>query len=505
MRTINLVLLFILIFFNVSGQNNFLTDSLDTYVVREMNRWKVPGAAIAIVKDGKVMVMKGYGVRETGKPGKVNEQTLFQIASNTKLFTATCVTLLNKQKRLSLDDKIISWIKDFRLYDSLATRDVTIRDMLTHRIGYLTFQSDFLNWNCNLTRQELIHNMRNVKPYYGFRSKWGYCNMGYVTAGEIIRLATDTSWEDFVRAHLFMPLHMNHTSVSFTELINDTNAAYGHTELNDTTVQIPYANIDNIGPCASVNSCILDMANWLLMELDSGRFEGRTIVPMEAVKETWRSQMLMSDQSDPLYPMKHFSTYGLGLELGDFAGKKVMSHSGGSNGFLSQVMFVPELQFGMVVLTNSEAHILFDALCYQVLESFLDLPYRNLSEIYFGNYQDNIFARDSEIKSWKERTALKPETSLPLDRYAGKYNNIVYGDIEIKKENNRLTIYFPHHPKNSGTLEAYGANDFICTYSDITWGIQMVSFTSENEKVKTVSIRINDNIDLLPYEFTKVN
>jgi CubicO group peptidase (beta-lactamase class C family) len=504
MKTKLLLLFLFSTFSNVFGQGNFVTDSLDVYITREMSRWKIPGVAIAVIKDGKAVVMKGYGLREEGKPGKVDENTLFQIASNTKLFTATCASLLNSQKRLSFDDKVTKWLKDFRLYDSLATREVTLRDMLCHRIGFLTFQSDMLNWNCNLSRSELIRNMRNVKPYYSFRSKWGYCNMGFVTAGEIIHEASDTSWEDFVRVHLFSPLQMNHTTTSFSLFANDTNSAAAYTVLNDSLVKIPYANVENIGPCASINSCVKDLTNWLLMQLDTGRFGGTTVIPSSAVRDTWRSQMLMNDQNNPLFPMKHFATYGMGLELNDFAGRKVMSHSGGANGFVTQLMFVPEEQLGIIVLTNTDANNLYDALCYQILESYLNLPYRNLSEIYYEDYKENMFAQDSEIKSWKERTAMKPEAALPLDRYSGKYTNEVYGGIEIKKENNKLNIYFSHHPGNIGHLEAYGGNDFVCTYSDITCGIKMISFTAENEKVKSVTLRVNDFIDLMPYEFTKI-
>ena len=482
-----------------------MQDSLDIYVKREMERWKIPGVAIAVVKDGKVLVAKGYGVRENGKPGKVDQHTLFQIASNTKLFTATCLSMLNVQKRLSLDDKITKWIKDFRLYDTLATREVTIRDMLCHRIGYLTFQSDLLNWNCNLTRTALIQNMRNVKPYYSFRSKWGYCNMAFVTAGEVIRYATDTTWEDYVKGHIFIPLHMQRTNTFYQSLISDSDVAVAHTVINDSILKLPYANVDNIGPCASINSSAEDLSHWLLMQLDSGKFEGNEVIPAAAIRETWKSQMVVSDINNPDFPMKHFTTYGLGLELSDYAGRKVMSHSGGADGFVTEVMFVPQERLGIVVLTNTDANYFFELMAYQILESYLQQPYRNLSEMNYKDYKEGIFAQESEIKEWMERLALKPEPSLPLDRYSGKYTNSVYGDIEIKKENNKLNIYFSHHPQNIGRLEAYGGNDFVCTYSSRTYGVKMISFTAENEKVKTVTIRVNDNIDLMPYEFTKVN
>ena len=487
------------------AQNAFVTDSLDAYVNREMIRWKIPGVAVAIVKDGKPVVMKGYGVRELGKPGAVDENTLFQIASNTKLFTATCLSLLNFQKRLSLDDKVTNRLKYFRLYDSLATREVTIRDLLCHRIGFQTFQSDFLNWNCNLTREELIRNMRNVKPVYGFRYRYGYCNMGFVTAGQILQSVTDSSWEDFVRVHIFDPLNMSRTSTSYATLTTDTNVASSHTVINDTILVIPHANAENIGPCASINTSIKDLASWLIMQLDTGKFEGRQIIPTGAIRETWKSQMIMNDKNNPLFPMMHFSTYGLGLDLNDFAGRKVMSHSGGADGMVTQTMFVPEERLGIIVLTNTDANSFYYALCYQLLESYLNLPYRNLSAMIYEDDHESVIAQEAEIRSWRERLAMKPESSLPADRYAGKYHNEVYGDIEIKKEDNKLNIYFSHHPNCIGHLDAYGGNDFVCAYSDVTWGVKMISFTVENEKVKSVTISVNDFIDYLPYQFDKIN
>jgi CubicO group peptidase (beta-lactamase class C family) len=500
------LLLFLFLTVNIAlAQNTFVQDSLDTYVQREMERWKIPGVAIAVVKDGKVVVAKGYGVRELGKTGKVDENTLFQIASNTKLFTATSLALLQVRRKLTLDDRITKWIKDFRLYDTLATREVTIRDMLCHRIGYLTFQSDLLNWNSNLSRAALIQNMRNVKPYYSFRSKWGYCNMGFVTTGEIVRYATDTTWEDFVKVNIFDPLQMTRTNTSYQMLTSDSNVSIAYTVINDSILKLPYANIENIGPCGSINSSVNDLSHWLLMLLDSGRYEGKEVIPYLALRELWKSQMIVGDPVNPVFPTKHFATYGLGLELNDYAGRKVMSHGGGTDGFVTQVMFVPEERLGIVVLTNTDANGFYESACYQILESYFQLPYRNLSEIFYQEYKERTFAQESEIKEWQERVAKKPDPTLPLDRYAGKFTNSVYGDIEIKKENNKLNIYFSHHPQNIGHLEPYGGNDFVCTYSSRSYGVKMISYAVENEKVKSVTIRVNDFIDFMPYVFTKVN
>jgi CubicO group peptidase (beta-lactamase class C family) len=347
--------------------------------------------------------------------------------------------------------------------------------------------------------------MRNVKPEYGFRSRYGYCNMGFVTVGEIIKIVTDTTWESFVKVHLLDPLHMNHTSASWSFLTHDANAATAHTVINDTIIKIPYSNVENIGPCASFNSCVKDLSNWLLMQLDSGRFEGNRIVPFAVLRETWRSQMIVNEPGDPLFPTKHFSTYGLGWFLGDYSGRKVISHSGGANGFVTKTMFIPEEQLGIVVLTNTDANSFYEALGDQIFESYLNSPYRNLSEKFYDEYKDLVTGQEAEIKSWKERTDQQPAPALPLYAYAGKYRNEVYGEIEIRNERGKLNIYFSHHPQLVGHLESFGGNEFVCTYSDLTCGVKKIPFTVANDKVKSVTIRVNDFIDYLPYEFQKVN
>src|ERR1035437_7499527 len=296
------------------SQPAFVKDSLDKYVEREMKRWNVPGSAVAIVKDGKVVVMKGYGVREIKSPSptpspsgrggntkvpsggedlgeaSVNETTIFQIASNTKAFTATSLALLDFQKRLSLDDKVTKWMPYFKLYDSLATKEVTIKDLLCHRIGFQTFQSDILNWNCNLSRKDLIHNMRNVKPMYSFRSRYGYTNMGFVTAGDIIPVVTDTSWDDFLKYRIFVPLKMNRTTTHNADIVKDNNAAKPYTLFDNKLTVLNYDNVDNIGPCASINSCVNDISHWIIAQLDSGYYDGNLILPYIAMMKTRRSE-----------------------------------------------------------------------------------------------------------------------------------------------------------------------------------------------------------------------
>jgi CubicO group peptidase (beta-lactamase class C family) len=260
MKKIHIALAVICMCTSVLAQPAFINDSLDTYIQREMKRWNIPGLSVAIVKDGKVLLTKGYGVREHGKPAKVNEYTLFQIASNSKAFTGTAIAMLDAEKRVKLDEKVTTYLPWFRLYDAGSTAQCTVRDLLCHRIGLQTFQGDFLNWGSTLSRKQIIERMALTRPVYPFRYTYGYCNAGYITAGEIIPQVTDTTWDDFVYHRFFKPLKMVHTNTSYTAMLNDTNACTPHTLVKGNITTMPLANIDNMAASAAVNSCVADMS-----------------------------------------------------------------------------------------------------------------------------------------------------------------------------------------------------------------------------------------------------
>ncbi|HWY12631.1 MAG TPA: serine hydrolase domain-containing protein, partial [Bacteroidia bacterium] len=234
------------------AQSNFIKDSLDIYINREMKRWNLPGLAIAIVKDGKVIVMKGYGVADVKKKTPVTENTVFQIASCSKAFTGTSLALLEYYGKLNLDDKVKKYLPYFKMSEDWRTEQITIRDVLSHRIGFGTFQSDFLNWNCNKSRKDLIANMLNVVPKYGLREHYGYCNLGFLTAGEIIPVVCDTTWDDYVKYHYFIPLEMKGTSSLYKDFMANANASKAYTMVDDVITELVPANVDKLGPAGSI-------------------------------------------------------------------------------------------------------------------------------------------------------------------------------------------------------------------------------------------------------------
>jgi len=502
MKKIFLLILLMQLALCMHAQNKFLTDSLDNYIAREMQRWNIPGVAVSVVHKGKIIFMKGFGVRDINSSQKVDENTLFQIASNTKAYTGTALAMLEEQKRLSLNDKITKYFPDFKLFDELATREVTIRDMLCHRIGFRTFQSDLLNWDCNLSRKELIQNMRNVEPVYSFRSRYGYCNACFLTAGEIIPVVTDTSWDDFLKYNFFIPLGMKRTSTDQATILNDKNSAKPYTIFDGRLTALHYADINALAPAASINSCVKDISNWILMQLDSGRFGGKEIIPFAAIQKTRSSSMVVRDQQNPEFKSKHFYTYGLGWFLEDYEGRKIISHDGGANGFVTNTTLIPEENFGFTILTNTDANNFYGALQQQLTDAILNVPYKNRSAESFQEFQVYNSRQDSIVRDLLQKsTGKKP--ALALDEYAGKFSNPVYGTIEIKNVSGRLMIYFSHHPKLNGRLMSLGENNFLCAYSDVTYGVKETPFEVKDGKVVSITIKVNDFVDYMPYVFAK--
>ncbi|MEO5644616.1 MAG: serine hydrolase [Bacteroidia bacterium] len=479
----------------------FVTDSLEKYILREMTAQNLPGLAIAIVKDGKIVVSKGFGVTETGGENKVNDSTLFQIASCTKAFTATSLALLAQQKKLSLDDTVLKWMPGFRLYDELATKQVTIRDLLCHRIGLQTFQGDFLNWNSNLTREQIIAAMAMQKPLFGLRAKFGYCNAAYLTAGEIIPIVTGQSWDAFVKATFFDPLKMSRTSTTHAAILSDKNACKPHTFYQGKFFAFTPDNIDNLGPAGSVNSCVKDLSHWLLMQLDSGRYDGKQIVPFSVLKETRKSQTILDNRS----ATSHFTTYCLGWFSNDYNGRQVFYHDGGADGFLSTVCFIPELNLGITILINSDNSTLYSDLRKQIIDAYMNLPYQNYSAISSARTKKGMLADAEQIKTWQDSAALKLPLPIPLANVTGKFYNKVYGMMKITTDGGKIGATFEHHPAMFGKLEYIGNNRFLCTFNTSMWGVNMATFEIKNGRLMSITFHINPSVDMMSYTFDRLS
>lgn len=484
------------------AQPSFIKDSLDSYIIKGIKDWNVPGLSIVIVKDGKVVFMKGFGVKSIQTQSPVDENTLFMIASNTKLFTATSLALLETRGKISLNDNITKYFPGYRLYDTTTSKLVTVRDLLTHRIGTKTFQGDFTFWNTSLGREEIMKRMRLLKPSQIFRQDYGYCNSCFLTAGQVIPVVTGQQWEKFVYDTIIAPLEMKNTMVLSTGVEKQPNVAVPYTtSYTNELRQVPYDNWNNLAPAASIISNVNDLSHWLMMQLDSGRFNGKQILPWQAIQKTRDVNIITGSRKSPVLPM-HFRGYGLGLFAADYNGRQIYWHTGGAGGMVSNVCFVPEEKLGIAILTNNDNQSFFELLRYQILDAYLGVPYVNRSLSQLEGFKQGMQQQVNEINGWKARVKRnKPE--LPLSAYAGVYSNELYGNITISQIGNQLKINFSTKPDLSATLDYMDNSDWLMQYNNIEYGIFTVKFDIANGKVKSVTTKQNEFVEYDPYTFIK--
>jgi CubicO group peptidase (beta-lactamase class C family) len=439
---------------------------LDAYVASSMKTFDVPGMAVAIVKDGKILVAKGYGVRKLGDPTAVDEFTTFGIGSNTKAFTTAALATLVDEGKLSWDDPVYQRLPGFVMYDPYVSHEMTIRDLLTHRSGMGLGEGDLLFWpHTTYSREDVIYRLRFMKPQSSFRSHYAYDNLLYMTAGQIIPAVTGTSWDDYVRQRIFAPLSMNHTDLSTTAYKAGGDYASPHSRVDGKLQVIPFEDLDNAAPAGAINSCAADMAKWVQLQLNRGKYvdhDGRLFTEQRS-REMWTGQTILpiGDPPAPLAGLKaNFADYALGWGLRDYHGRKLVGHTGGVGGFVSRVMLAPEENLGVVVLTNAEEGGAFDSILYHVLDYYFHLPPTDwIAGFKAVKDQDEKEATETMKKAEGARDA-NSKPSLPLEKYAAVYNDAWYGPITIRLENGGLVMSFDHTPGMIGDLQHWQHDTF---------------------------------------------
>ena len=461
---------------------SIVPPDLDSYVAASMKTFDVPGMAVAVVKDGKIVVAKGYGVRKLGEPTPVDEFTMFGIGSNTKAFTTAALATLVDEGKLSWDDPVYQRLPGFVMYDPYVSHEMTIRDLLTHRSGMGLGEGDLLFWpHSTYTREEVIYKLRFMKPASSFRSHYAYDNLLYMTAGQIIPAVTGTSWDDYVRQRIFVPLGMNHTNVSNAGIKPTDNVAFPHSYLEGKLQVIHFEVLDNAAPAGAINSCAADMAKWVQLQLNRGKFtdhDGRLFSEQRS-KEMWSPQTILptNDPPAPLAKLRtNFADYALGWGLRDYHGRKLVGHTGGVAGFVSRVMLVPEENLGVVILTNAEEGGAFDSILYHVIDHYLSLPPTDWIAAYKKVKDTEEQDAAEQMKKAESSRAANSKPSLPLDKYAGAYNDAWYGPITIRSENGGLVMTFDHTPTMIGDLQHWQYDTFKAHWRDRTIEDAFVTF-----------------------------
>jgi len=418
------------------------TKAVDALMLRTLKEWKIPGAALAIVKDDKVLYVQGYGTKETAGEEKVDADTLFQLASTSKAFTSTAIAMLATDGKLSFDDLVREHVDYFRLADECASSNVTIRDILSHRTGLS--RHDELWDNTPLTREDVVRAMGKVALSKPFRTTYQYQNIMFITAGEVVTNTSGMTWDEFVRTRLFQPLGMTHTITSDADWNASANHASGHSYDWRTGIVAPQKPIDaqTLGAGGAIKSSARDMANWLRFQLADGSFDGKQLVDPARLAETKSPETIirMSEFTRERNPETNMLAYGMGWNIQDYRGTLLVSHSGSLNGFRAHVDLLPKQKAGFVLLINVGRGIALSALRNALSDMLLGAPARDWNPLFLASErkEDEKSAKDRDARMAKRVADTTP--TLPLDAYTGEWKNDAYGTATISLINDRLVL-----------------------------------------------------------------
>jgi CubicO group peptidase (beta-lactamase class C family) len=504
---LKIFLLLVLVVFPtfVFAQQNYSEKlaEIDAYAQKVQVDWNVPGFAIGIVKDDKLIFAKGYGVRKLGQPDKVDENTLFAIASNSKAFTTASLAMLIDEKKLNWDDKVSKYLPEFQMYDAYVTREMTIRDLVSHRSGLDTFSGDLLWYDTTNSMDEIIRRVRYLKPVSSFRSKYGYQNPMFIVAAKVLEKVSGKTWGEFVKERILKPLEMKRTTVSVKDFKD--NVASPHNESFGGKLRaLPHGPMDNAWGACGVNSSVSEMGNWLRMQLNKGKFADKQIVSESQIWQMHQQNMFIpiSPAGAKFNPTRHFYGYGLGWFLNDYQGRKVVSHGGGLDGMISQTAMMPEENLGLVVLTNSETSV-NTIMQNKIFDVFVNAPKRDWSAELLQRTNDGKKAEAEENAKIDASQIKNTKPTLTTSNYAGTYTSQMYGDVTVAEENGKLVMRLVPAPNFVADLEHWHYDTFQIKWrSSVNYNFPRgwVTFTIDRNG-KTDELKIDQpNNDFWFYE-----
>lgn len=455
------------------AQDADLPEGFDNYVYQVLKAFDVPGLSVGVVKDGKIVLTKGYGVRRMGNADPVTEETLFSIASNSKAFTATALALLVEEGKLKWEDKVIQYLPWFQLKDDYVTSHLTIRDLLVHHSGLPAYANDLLLFPpSTFSRQELLRKLKDVPLQHDFRSVYAYDNILYLAAGEVIEKISGLSWEDFVKTRIFDVVGMQHSISRFSDLKKQNNVAYAHVKREGQLKLISSFFDQNIGdagnPAGGIASCAADMSKWIAMQLDSGlTLNGSRLFQTNTTEELWKIVRPMPIPKEPVWlkpAQKNFYGYALGFRKYDYRGYEVIGHGGLLTGFVSQIALVPQKRLGLVVLTNQ----LSAGAYWSIINYLLDYYLQAAPFDWIAAYKKEADRMKEKQDSTKKKLLPDPtlKLSLPLKAYVGAYNDHLLGRIRIIDEQGKLALKFLNSPQLNASLTHFHGDIFQLTFEN---------------------------------------
>lgn len=496
--------------------------SLEADVNRVMKAFDVPGIAIAVVKDGQVVAAQGFGVRKLGAPDKVDGKTLFEIASNSKAFTAAALAMLVDEGKLAWDDPVTRHLPDFQMYDAYVTHEMTVRDLLTHRSGLGLGAGDLLWWpTTNFSTDEIIQKLRYIRPSTSFRSSYAYDNLLYIVAGKIIAAKSGKTWGETVRERILKPVGMTGTTTSLAENEGNPDLANAHSKIDGKIAAVKSMPVPNAVGAVGINTNAEDIAKWMKVLLDGGRIgvdaNGKEVRLFSAkqARELWTAQtpIRIGEAPTPMATIKpNFSAYGLGFQLRDYRGKLLAMHGGALQGFYSKVLLVPESKLGIAILTNAESGGSLNALTYALLDRYLGVQGGPDWIKVVADLEEEMHAKEmARLKNANAARAAKSQPSLPLASYDGEYEDAWYGKALISHVGKKQVLTFTRTPDLVGELEHFQHDTFIVRWKERNFNADAyVTFSLnpdgsiERMKMKPISIETDFSYDFQDLTFVPV-
>ncbi|RZL29752.1 MAG: serine hydrolase, partial [Pedobacter sp.] len=440
------------------------SKQIDSVAEKTLATFNVPGVAVAVIKDGKVIHSKGYGVRSIKTNQKVDENTLFGVASNTKAITAAALGILVDEKKITWDTKVTDVIPEFKMYDPYVTSEFTVRDLLTHRSGLGLGAGDLMIWpdSSTVTKSQLIHNLRYLKPVSSFRTKYDYDNLLYIVAGDVVARVSGITYEDFIETRIIKPLGMNKTAASWYRLKDKSNVIDGHAPYEGKLLPVGLSFGEVANAAGGIYSSVTDMSKWVIAMLNGGKYGenlDKKLFSPAVHKELWTPQTIIAGGNPA-----SFSSYGLGWFLSNVNGNFQATHTGGLSGIVTQVTILPDLKLGIIVLTNQQSGAAFNAITNSIKDGYLNIKGMDRIKTYNDNRLRNEKQADEIVaKTWADiAAAQKANTAKPeVKNFYGTFKDAWFGDVTVSEVNGKMHFQAKNAPKLRGDLTYYKGNTFI--------------------------------------------
>ncbi len=478
--------------------------AVDSLVNYAMGKFNVAGMAVAIVKDGKIVHEKGYGIKSVLTNSPVDEHTNFGIASNTKAFTTTALAILVEEGKLSWDDKVKTHIPEFTMYSPYVAENFIIDDLLTHRSGLGLGMGDlmFFPEGADFTIDDLLSSFQHFKPVSQFRTKWDYDNLLYIVAGEVIARVSGMSWEDFIQKRILDPLQMSQTYPSLDRVKDKSNIATPHDSNSGELKPLPnFKEIIN-GAAGAIMGNVHDLGSWMLVHLNHGKYGSNLehqLFSEDSQREMWKLHTIQEANRNPRYN-SHFAGYGLGWGLTDVLGNLQVSHTGGLPGMLSRTVMIPDINLGVVVLTNTsdDGGPVFSAVSQAIVDRYLGLDDAHWVDRYYDFFQRRMTEGDKVTEAVWEQVKNADASQIDVNNYIGMYKDVWFGTMEVFMKGDQLWIKSHRSPKLNGPMSYYGANTFAIKweYQDMNADAFAMFTMDENGKGAAIKMKgISPNID----------